>query len=111
MNWEFHAVHHKRLPELINDYCYLAERGIEEWLEHGVQHIEKQPESGFSEFPRDFYHEGPSYSFRFKAYGPGGCLSPAEYDVKVEQIFYPVYDTSFKEKVRLRYIQNMESIS
>jgi len=116
MNWEFQSITTIDALGLIEEYRQLAIGGIEQWLDQMskglIEYEEKQPEPGFTEFPRGFYHEGPSYSFRFRMYGPGGCLSPAEYDVKVDQTFYPVYDEKkAKLRPRIRLIQNVEAIS
>jgi hypothetical protein len=117
MNWEFHSVHETDSKELIKEFSQLAAEGLEQWLDsqHSLGFIDEQPESSFSEFPRGFYHEGPSYNFRFRAYGEGGCLSPAEYDVTVQQTFYPDYTPPLnlsrrRNRTIFRYADNLGPI-
>jgi hypothetical protein len=105
MNWEFHSVHETDSKELIKEFSQLAAEGLEQWLDsqHSLGFIDEQPESSFSEFPRGFYHEGPSYTVRYNY----GSLSPAEYDVTVHQTFYPRTTSPkfpYPKTGRLRYI-------
>jgi len=106
MNWEFHAVTHTDSKELIETYRWLAIDAITEWIEDVelelVETKEPQPEGGFEEFPPGFFHVGPSYCFRFRVYGPGGCMNPPEYDVTVKQTFYPVFDKELYEETMKR---------
>jgi hypothetical protein len=117
MIWEFTAVQHTDSKALIAEFREIMICGLEQWIEDYelelVEMKEVQPEAGIEEFPRGFYHEGPSYSFRCRVYGPGGCLDPAEYDVKVEQVFYPKFDREVYEKQmkkRTRWIDSIPSI-
>ena len=100
MNWEFHAAIRRDVPQMIEDFRSIMADGIEAWLDAHVEPKAKQDESGVSEFPKGFYHEGPSYSFRYRAgyYKDGKYVSmdPDEFDIVVTQTFHggytPTYD-------------------
>jgi hypothetical protein len=104
MNWEFHAVNSTDSKELMLEYRTLAILGIEGWLATHKEPTETQEGAGISEFPRGFYHDGPSYSFRIRVWGPGGCMSPAEYDVAVTRTFHPRPYDKTKDRMRIRII-------
>ena len=137
MNWEFHAVTKTDSTELIAEYRQLAVEGIEFWLDHGFEWPEKQPEAGYSEKPKGFFSEGPWYNYRMTVWGegpvvmgsnvecwrsrprhryrPSGCLNPPEYDVIVNQTFYPVFDKAVwdeyvKKGLRVRKISRVAPI-
>jgi len=104
MNWEFHAVNATDSKAMIAEYSAIAAEALEQWIENASLETDKQPAGDeYAEYPKGYIH-GPSYSFRFRVYGPGGCLSPAEYDVKVEQTFYPIFDKKiWNERSPMRY--------
>lgn len=117
MNWEFHAVQSTDTIILIEQYRAIMEDGIEEWLETHVEPKEVQPKSGYSEYPLGFYHEGPSYSFRIRCgfHDKDGFvyLDPAEYDVSVQQTFFPPSverQKAFLKRPRIRQIKNISPI-
>lgn len=97
MNWEFHAVHGIDAVAMIKEYSALAAEGIEVWLATHVEPKEKQEEAGYTEFASGFFRDESkdpfAYRFRFRCgyYGKSGYVSldPPEYDVTVQQTFYP----------------------
>lgn len=122
MNWEFHAVQSTDSKKLMKEYRPIIIDALEHWIratELGyTEEDARQEESLISEFPQGFYHEGPSYSFRFRVWGPGGYLGPAEYDVSVKQTFYPNFDKKAwrkamkkRQRKRTRYIMDRAVIS
>jgi len=108
VNWEFHSVHKTDSKELVKEFSEYAAESVERWIYtlSLTALKEKQPEADMAEFPPGFYHDGASYNYRFRVYGPGGCLSPAEYDVTVKQTFYLVYTPPTSKEISrcIRYI-------
>jgi hypothetical protein len=120
MNWEFRAVHSTDSKALISEYRELAIAGLERWLATHVEPTEKQEEAGHSEFPTGFFRDESkdpfAYRFRFRVgyYSKDGFINmdPPEYDVAVQQTFYPNRSkTGFPEGfIRKRYIDNVPPI-
>lgn len=110
MNWEFRAATTKDVPQMIDLYGRIAAEVIEDWIEKFESEKEVQPESSFAEKPTGFYAEGPWYNFRFRMYGPKGAIGPPEFDIKVEQTFYPAPSEPMPG-TRVRRIERVEAIS
>ena len=120
MNWYFHAIARPNsLKELINEYSYLLERGLEEFID-AAPLTEKQEEAWITEYPSggDFVHDW-SYRYTFscgwydKKYGYVK-MGPIPYDIKVERADPGVYasevNLEFPIKNRVRFIDNAEPI-
>lgn len=123
MNWELHAVHTKNLPEMINEYCYLAERAIEDWIEKFEPEKEVQPESDFAEFPKGFYRNEKTdpfaYSYTFTAgfYADGKYyrFGQVPYDITVSRATPADYAGELgitnPQTIRFRYIDTQGAIA
>jgi|SRR6267378_1386092 len=122
MNWSFHSVTSFDADALIKEYGALAAEGIEQWLEHGVQHAEKQPETDFAEFPKGFLRDEKVHPFAYCYTFSAGFYSKGKYyrfgkvpyDITVNRATPADYAGELGVKspqtFRIRYIDNPESI-
>ncbi len=105
---------------MIGEYAALAEEAIDQWLLTHVEPTEKQEEAWIEEFPSGFFRDESkhptAYRFRFRCgyYEQGVWVSfdPPEYDVTVQQTFYPQRSKTGKPflHTRVRYIDNAPPI-